>query len=316
MQLKSNNHKKNVVPLKVYIIGIIGAIAWGTSFIFSKISLSYLSPAGLMSGRMIVAVVFMSLLIIFGLIKVKYKRKYFPSLIVLGILQPCLYGLFEAMGIDMTTASESAILIALLPVVTALFNGIFLKEAMTKRQVGFIVLSFVGVVVTTVFSEEFSLGGKVLGYGFLILAVMAGASYTLLTRKVSKEYSPFEVTFIMSIVGLIFFNIFNFADGSGTNTYITIINNPSLVFILLFLGIVCSVGGFFAFNYMIAHMPAHIATTITISILTVTGVIAGIVFLGEPVTWYKLLGMLVIVASVIGVNLGAKDIEGDSAISP
>ena len=291
---------------KTYIIGIVGAIFWGLSFLGTKVSMSYLEPAGLMAARMVVAVFFMGLMIIFGLAKVKYTSKYFWTMILLALLQPCFYGLLEATGVKLTTASESAILLAFLPLVTTMLAAIFLKEKITKCQWGFIVLSFVGVIVTVVFAEDFSMGGKLLGYGLLMAAVVSGSVYSIFARQVSETYSPFEVTFVMSIVGLVFFNVVNMVQGNGLESYKIILHHPKLIGIVIFLGLVCSVLSFLAFNYLIARIPAYKATVLTLSVVTVNGVLAGIVLLDEPATWYKIVGMIVIVTGVIGTGLGSR----------
>jgi len=292
---------------KAYMIGIIGAIFWGLSFLGTKVSMSYLEPAGLMAARMVVAVFFMSLMIFFGMAKVRYTRKYLWTMILLALLQPCFYGLLEAMGVRLTTASESAILLAFLPLVTTMFAALILKEKINKYQWGFIVLSFAGVVVTVVFDQDFSVGGKLLGYGFLLAAVVSGSLYSIFARRVSETYSPFEVTFVMSVVGLVFFNVVNLAQGNGLRSYEIIFQHPKLIGIVVFLGLVCSVCSFLAFNYLIARVPAYKAAVLTISVLTVTGVLAGIALLGEPATWYKMVGMVVIVAGVIGTGLSGSN---------
>jgi len=292
---------------KTYLIGIVGAIFWGISFLGTKVSMSYLEPAGLMAARMVVAVFFMGLMILFGLAKVRYTRKYLWTMIALALLQPCLYGLLEAMGVRLTTASESAILLAFLPLVTTLMAAAILKEKITRAQWGFIAMSFAGVVVTVVFAEDFSMGGKLLGYGFLILAVISGSLYSIFARRVSETYTPFEVTFVMSVVGLVFFHIVNALQGNGLESYRIIFAHPKLIAIIVFLGLICSVVSFLAFNYLIARIPAYKAAVLTISVLTVTGVVAGIVILGEPATWYKIVGMIIIVAGVIGTGLCGKN---------
>ena len=111
----------------------------------------------------------------------------------------------------------------------------------------------------------------------------------------------------MSVVGLVFFNVVNLAQGNGLRSYEIIFQHPKLIGIVVFLGLVCSVCSFLAFNYLIARVPAYKAAVLTISVLTVTGVLAGIALLGEPATWYKMVGMVVIVAGVIGTGLSGSN---------
>src|SRR5659263_350037 len=91
-----------------YIIGITGAISWGVSFIGVKTALDYMEPIQVMAVRMTVAVITFGVFIVIGFVKLDFKNKSIKNLLIISIVQPCLYGVFEILGIDITTASESA----------------------------------------------------------------------------------------------------------------------------------------------------------------------------------------------------------------
>ena len=147
-----------------------------------------------------------------------------------------------------------------------------------------------------------SASGKIIGYMFLLLAVITGAVYTMLSKQISVSFGPIEITFVMTIVGFVFFNALNFMLGYGFEAYVLTTRIPELLYAILFLGVICSVFAFIAYNYLIATVPAYKASTLILSVLTVTGVIAGIAFRGDPFTIYKLTGLVMILAGVIGVS--------------
>src|SRR5665648_49917 len=230
-----------------YIIGIAGAISWGVSFIAAKTALDYMEPIQVMAVRMTVAVITFGAFILIGSVKLNFKNKSIKSLLILSIAQPCLYGVFEIWGIDITTASESAIILSMVPIIVTVLSAVFFKERIKFMTAGFVFLSFLGVIVTVM--GNLSASGKIIGYMFLLLAVITGAVYAI-----------------------------------------------------LFLGVICSVFAFIAYNHLIATVPAYKASTLILSVLTVTGVIAGVAFRGDPFTIYKLTGLILILAGVIGVS--------------
>lgn len=283
-----------------YIFGIAGAISWGVSFLGTKTALDYLDPIQVMAVRMAIALITFGAFIVIGSVKLDFKNKPMKNLLMLSIAQPCLYGVFEILGIDITTASESAIILSMVPITVTVLSGVFFREKIKFMTAGFVFLSFFGVIVTVMGDAEIS--GKILGYLFLLLAVITAAIYTMLSKQLSGSFGPIEITFVMTIVGFVFFNALNFIMGYGVEAYVLFVQIPELTGTILFLGIICSVFAFIAYNHLIATVPAYKASTLTLSVLTVTGVIAGIAFRGDPLTSYKVIGLITILAGVIGVS--------------
>lgn len=291
-----------------YIVGIAGAMAWGISFLGTKTALDYLDPIQVMAVRMTVAIITFSLFVLFGFVKLDLKNKPIKTLLILSLAQPCLYGVFEILGIDITTASESAIILSMVPITVTVLSAIFFREKIKFLRAAFVFLSFYGVIVTAM--GDVAISGKILGYVFLLLAVTTAAIYTMLSKQISSTFGPIEITFVMTIVGFIFFNTLNFVMGYGFEAYVLAVQIPELTYTILFLGVVCSVFAFIAYNHLIATVPAYKASTLTLSIVTVSGAIVGIVFRGDPLTSYKIIGLILILAGVIGVSQPEK-LKGD-----
>ncbi len=283
-----------------YIFGIAGAISWGISFMGAKTALDYIDPIQVLAVRMTIAIITFGAFILIGLIKLDFKNKPLKNLLILSIAQPCLYGVFEILGIDITTASESAIILSMVPITVTVFSALFFREKIKFLKAGFVFLSFYGVIVTVM--GDVAISGKMLGYVFLLLAVTTAAVYTMLSKQISGTFGPIEITFVMTIVGFLFFNTLNFAMGYGFEAYVLAVQIPELTYVILFLGVICSVFAFIAYNHLIATVPAYKASTLTLSVVTVTGVIAGIAFRGDPLTSYKIIGLIMILAGVIGVS--------------
>ena len=296
------NQQKTKKPIMAYLAGISAAIIWGGSMAVVKDASNKLDILEVMSVRLLIAAALMTLLVVLKIIKVKYSKKDILPLIGIGTLQPCMYGALEMLGIELTTASVASIFLALVPVMALILAVVIMKENVTAIQIASVVLSFGGVIIVAIFSGNFELGGKLLGYAVLLAAVSTGAAYSVCVAKVSNRCSPFEITYAMSIVGFIVYNSLNFAIGSGVDTYIKVFSEPKFLMPVLYLGVLSAVWGFLAYNYTLSKLPIHIASAMVLTGTTVIGVISGVVLLSEPLTSGTVIGTLCMVVGIIGVN--------------
>ena len=109
-----------------------------------------------------------------------------------------------------------------------------------------------------------------------MMAVACASAYTVLSKEISGRFTSIEITFIMTLCGFIFFNGSSLLMGQGLEGYRIALREPELLTALVFLGVVCSVFAFIAYNQLIGKVPAYKASTVSLSVLTVTGVVAGI----------------------------------------
>ncbi len=298
-----NNKKKTMLA---YFLGVIAALIWGGSMVVIKDITSEIHMIQLMATRLILALIVMSFFILLKIVKVRYNKKDIGVLLIIGIIQPCIYGSLEVSGVAMTTASEGSVFLALAPIVALIVAGVFLKQKVTLLQILCIILSFAGVIIMTLFGGNFKVGGNITGYFVLLAAVLVGAIYSGSVSKYSSKYSSFEITYVMTIVGSIVFNSLNFICGFGIETYTTIYGSMDYFIEVAYLGILSSFCGFVSFNYALANLPVHSASAIVLSGTTVTGVVLGILILGEAATFSTFLGTAFMIIGIIGVNYGKK----------
>ena len=136
------DQKGNRLP---YIASAASAVIFGFSFLFTKAALDNLDMFQLLGSRFLVAAVLMSVLKTLKLITPAKVR----SLLLVAIFQPVLYFIFETIGVDLTSASESGVLIALIPVAVAVFASPMLKERLSLLQWLSIFASVGGVILIT-----------------------------------------------------------------------------------------------------------------------------------------------------------------------
>lgn len=304
--MNGNTAESNGNKALLYTLFMALALLWGLSFLGTKLALEALNPVELLAVRWAMSLVLFCLLIGMRIIKVSYSGKNVKLLIAAVLVQPCAYAILEAVGIDMTTSSESSIFIAVIPLMVVLESFIFLRQKVSLRTGIGIVVGFAGVVTSIIFSPEFSTGGKISGYLCLIGAVTVGALYTLISNRLGGEFSTMETSFGLAIAGGIFFNLLSLLQGNGAHPYRVFFAGGQTMWALIYLGVGCSFAAYIIFNYTLSRLKAELASCIQTNSITVVGVIAGIVFGGDSWGWYTILGMGMTIA---GIFIASKDLK-------
>ena len=297
--MQSNSMKTKVVS---YILAVCSSMLFGLTFLGAKIALTELDVFQVLACRWTLALILYLILLAVGVIKINLKGKNLKWLLILALTQPCLSQLFETMGIDMTTTSESAIIYAMIPIMVGFITMTVLRKKLPGHVIAGLLISFSGIVLSTVCGEGFSLGGSILGYVIMLIAVLFAAIYTILSEKIADEFTATERSFSIALIGVIWFNMINIIRGSGFEGYAICFQHPDVGLAILFLGTCGSFAAYFMFNYAVSHIPASQTSAISTNLLTLTGVVAGIIILGDSYGWYTVVGMVMIVIGVITAN--------------
>lgn len=285
--------------------GMLAAFAayaiFGLSFLFSKVALGLASPMVLLCVRFGVTVIALNLMVAFRVVKLELKGKKLGGAIVLGLLQPVLYFIFENYGLSFTTTSFAGMMSSISPVITAVLGAVLLKERPTLKQWVCIGISVSGVMLMTLRPG----GGQNTLAGCLCLvgAYFAGSLYTLLSRRLSRKFKPFDLTYVMFIIGFVFFTGGAVAE-NGADTLRVIagaLRHPEFVGGILFLSLLSSVGAFLLINYSLARLPVARAAIFN-NLTAVVSMLAGVLIMKDPFGWMTALASVLILAGVWGVN--------------
>lgn len=290
----------------IYISFIVLSFLWGTSFIAIKVALTAVKPIELLALRWLISFFLFLFLIISGRVKVSYRDKPISKLILLVAFQPCLYALFETIGVDLTTSSESSIFIGVIPLIVALEGWIFFKKKISKKLIFAMTIAFIGLTVSVVMAPNFSSGGKWHGYAALLIAVAAGGMYSLIGSMLTKHFSFIEITFAMALGGAFFFNLISFVNGNGLTPYAYLLHRDSAALSILYLGVGCSFCAYLLYNYTLSKLNAAVASSLQTNLITVVGVVSGIVLGGDVWGWYTILGLTL---TIIGIYIASTDVK-------
>ena len=139
------------------LAAITAAVIFGMSFMFSKLALEKAAPTVLLAVRFTVAVAAMTLVILVNALVGKLRgRPLFTfslrdkpvyQLLLLGIVQPVAYFIFENYGILYTSSAVAGTIISAVPVCCILMDVLVLHEKVTLKQVLCAVCAIGGVAL-------------------------------------------------------------------------------------------------------------------------------------------------------------------------
>ena len=286
----------------VYLTAIICSVFFGMTFLGAKIALEQLDAIQVLACRWTLAFVLFAIAVMLGIIKVDYRKKPIWMVMVMAFIQPCISTICETCGIDLTTTSESAIMYAMIPMAVVLISRIFLKQRISPLVGSGIVVSFLGVFIAIAFGGD-GFGGNVLGYLILLCMVITGALFMIVSGRISDKFNAMERTFMMTAMATVWFNGINIAGGKGLEGFVICFQDLKTGLAVLFLGAIGSFMCYILLNYIVGKMPAAQASSIQVNITSLTGVVTGILFQGDPFGWYTAVGMIMIIAGVIACNM-------------
>jgi drug/metabolite transporter (DMT)-like permease len=191
---------------------LLAVLIWAVNFSLIKVALTEFSPMAFNGIRM----VFASAILIFFLLSTKkglrVPRKDLGKLVVLGIIGNAVYQLLFIHGINLTTASNTSIIMAMTPASVALLSTLCKHEKIHWAAWLGIALSFVGfAMVITNQPGEIVLSWKNLRGDILIfMGNFAWAVYTVFSKPILDRVTPLKWSSLTLAAGTVFFVPFCF----------------------------------------------------------------------------------------------------------
>ncbi len=276
-----------------YAALLMAMIVWGSSFIALKIAFSQYDPMFVIFGRMALGLLFFIPVLAKNAGTV--RKQDIGLILLMGFFEPCLYFIFEARALTLTTASQAGMITSTLPLIVGITAYFILKEQLSRTMLLGFFLAIGGVVWLT-------LGGRgtedatnpALGNLMEMLAMVCAAGYTLSLKRLSSRYSPFFLTGVQALMGALFFLPLVLVSGSGFPGHYPVKGSLAV----LYLGIAVTLGGYGLYNFGTSRIPASKSSAF-VNLIPVVSLILSIVILGEKVGLHQLLASALILCGVL-----------------
>lgn len=237
-------------------IGILSLIfamfIWASSFIALKAAMHDMGPFTVIFFRMLIA----SLCFVYFIkdfIKYDFSKKDIKYILLLALLEPCLYFVFESKALQLTSASQAGMITSLMPIITAMAAGYFLKEIITKQILFGSLIAMSGAIwLSLQATTSFDAPNPLLGNFLEFLAMVCAAGYTITARYLSDKYSALFITAIQVFIGAIFFTPLFIYEVTTT----TMIFSMQSFLWIAYLGVVVTLAGYGLYNYALTKIEA------------------------------------------------------------
>lgn len=263
---------------------------WGATFWLAKIALAELGFWHVVFWRFAIgALALLPFMRISG-----FSRAELLLLFLVGALTVPGTFLLQFAGLARTTATNAALIVGAVPVLTAIAGWLFLGERLSRAGWLAVALSFAGVVL--VIGPGGSGGphwqGDAMVLASLLLVV---ASWAVLSSTLLKRHAALPVTAAMLVLGTVVLIPVVLAVAGTPPVRLSF----GVWAALLALAIPCTAATNLLWNWGLARLPASRAG-VFINIEPLVGAILGVALLGEPLGAGLLAGGALILA---GANL-------------
>jgi drug/metabolite transporter (DMT)-like permease len=231
------------------------------------------------------------------------KRDFF-LIAALGVLYFCIFPWCISAAMQFTTASGGAIVLACTPAVTLILAGLWGSEAWSARKGAGVTLAILGAAIAIGGTAGLHATGW-FGHFLMISATLCGAIYAVFSKPYLAKYPPVVVTAIAMGAGaaalLVLWLIRDVPMGLPNL-------NPKGWLVILYIGAIGGALSFFLYAWALGRTAAT-ATMILLPLNPITAIIAGVLFLGEPLSSGLFVGFALVVMGIyLVVNI--KDATG------
>ena len=272
---------------------LLAVLFLGTNPVAVKVAVAEFPPIPFVAMRFTLAgLLLLALVALLEPADGRPARRDLLSLAGVGLIGVGANNVAFTLGVSMTTASETALIYAAVPIWGILLGLALGLERPTRWGILGVCLAFFGVAVVVYGGLTGS--PSLLGNLLVVVATVCWGSYAVLSLPLLRRFSPLVVasyTMLFGGLGALPLALPGFLDagwvGAGTVTWAALAYSTLLV----------AAFGFWAWQRGVSRVGAN-RVLIYQYLITLVGVAAGVLLLGESLTANKVLGGVIILFGV------------------
>lgn len=281
--------------LKFHLGALLANIAWGISFISTKVLLNNgLSPVEIYIYRFALAYLFVFIICPKPFFSHSLKDEL--KFILLGLCGGSIYFIAENTAVNYTLVTNVSLIVATAPLLASLLIGLVYKD--DKPSGGFLIgsmLAFLGVALV-IFNSSLELKVMPLGDMLSFLAALAWAFYSILLKPLNAVYSTWFITRKTFFYGVI--TALPYLAIEPRLVSFDVFLRPEVWGNLVFLGAFASLVAYLVWGASIKHLGVMKASNY-LYLSPVVTLVASALILNEHVTWIGYTGCAIIFIGVI-----------------
>ena len=281
---------------------LVAAVLFGSSVVAVRVAVQEVPPlslAVLRFGQGGLLLVFLLLLVgARDLLRIRWRD--LPLLMLLGAVLFAVFPVTFNASLRLIEASRGALVLATIPLWSALLARITRSERLVPRQVIGVFLSLGGVGLALAergVGWQGGLGGLA-GDGLMLVTALCGAAYAVLAQRAFARYNALTVTTYAMVLGTLLLLPAALVEGLfGVFPRL----DRQTVALLVFLGVFGGALGFFLWTFALTRLtPTQVAVYINLNPLV--AMVLAAVLLAERLTIIFAAGFGVVLLGVLLVN--------------
>lgn len=267
----------------------LGAV-WGGSYLFIRVAVPELGPFPLMASRVLLAA---ALLVLLPAVRRGFAdlRRNAGGLLVLGATNAAIpFSLIAAAELHLT-ASLAAILTATVPLFSTTIHAVWVRERVSLRTVGAVLLGIAGVGILVGWSPMPATPATFLAAGAVLVASAGYAFAGIYAKYRLADVAPAALAFGQQLAAAAWLVV-----PAAVTIPTTLPSTPALTATLA-LATLSTALAYLLYFYLIAHIgPTR--TPLVTYLIPVFGTAWGALFLDEPLSPGVVVGLACILASI------------------
>jgi len=279
-----------------YLFPFLAIVFWAGNVIVSKMAASAISPTAITFYRLVLAIALLSPFLVRPIWRNRDAiRRHWWQLAIGGLLSMALVQALSYRAAESTTATNMAIVTALIPLLTAILSAALLGDAVTLGMAVGGVLSFGGILYLVGHGDIGAVlaQGAHLGDVLMLFAALAYSLYGVLLKRWRMAIPAWQSTYMQAAFALVFMFPLFLALPAGTAT-LDAKTVPLIAYAGIFSSIILT---FFWIQGVKLLGPNRCA--IFINLLPVLTAGLAIALLDEPMRAYHVIGGGISLAGVL-----------------
>jgi len=270
----------------------VATLTWATNIALGRWMRADLGPATLAAGRYAISSALLALLLTRRPPQARRLAPHGRLLAAMALTGVALFSPVLYLGLRYTTTVNATLINGFGPLITGALAALLIREPMSRPQVTGAIAGLIGIAILISGGSAAVWQGAGVNPGDLIivLAVSLWSLYSVIGRRVMHERSVLSATALSSFLGTALLVLFALVEVRSLPPDVT----PQVVLLVIYIGIVPSVGGILAWNAGVKRLGAS-GAMVFYNTLPLYGALIGFLALGEPIGPAHLVGGVLIV---------------------
>jgi drug/metabolite transporter (DMT)-like permease len=300
-----NKLKENYQKFLGATLAFMGAICFSAKAVMVKMAYAYhVDALSLLSLRMLFSLPFFLMIAVYTNKKnpgVDLTKKDWLMVVLLGITGYYLASWFDFVGLQYITAGLERLILFIYPTLVVILSAVFFKKKIGRKEYFALGLTYAGILIVFMNDLNFSQKNIILGIVLIFGSALTYATYLmgsgeLIPKLGSMRYTSYAMI-ISTIAVFLHFGVANSNSLWHFQYQVYLLSLVMAIFSTVIPGLLLSEG---------IRMIGSGRASIIGSVGPVSTIILAYIFLDEKLTFYQVLGTVLVLAGVLTVSSNKK----------